>query len=216
MHTPGVASFYVPFAQHLRHALGPSSCVHVVSHLGHHLRSCHGDTVFSLQQQIQHHQHAIDHLMQLRPGSRLPTFVVGHSIGAHIAIELLRRSPGKVLPRNAHQCLQLASPFHPSRTLTGEPAAYQVCGVVGLFPFLQVDARCWAQSWIAVRLKSAWLVSLTARLAGGVGLLPTRVQRSLLALLGPTGAFSAEAAETLRRALTQTNVVRAPLNICLW
>jgi len=89
-------------------------------------------------------------------------------------------------------------------------------GVVGLFPFLQVDARCWTQSWIAVRLKSAWLVSLTARLAGGVGLLPTRVQRSLLALLGPTGAFSAEAAETLRRALTQTNVVRAPLNICLW
>jgi hypothetical protein len=44
--------------------------------------------------------------------------------------------------------------------------------------------------------------------AGGVGMLPTSLQRGLLAVLGPTGRYSAEAAETVRMALTQPLVVK--------
>ena len=65
----GVADFYVPFADSLRRALGPASSVHILSHLGHQLKPCTGGAVFSLQQQIQHHLHAVEHLMRPRTGA---------------------------------------------------------------------------------------------------------------------------------------------------
>jgi len=70
----GVADFYVPFADSLRRALGPASSVHILSHLGHQLKPCTGGAVFSLQQQIQHHLHAVEHLMRPRTGA--PTLVL--------------------------------------------------------------------------------------------------------------------------------------------
>lgn len=101
---PGVVEFYEVFARGLFQALGRSADVVVVSH-GNHVRRA--DPLaraalrargapwryrhLHLQEQVQHKVAVVRDMQARRPDARL--FLVGHSIGAHLVLQIMRHVP---------------------------------------------------------------------------------------------------------------------------
>ncbi|CAK0744119.1 hypothetical protein CVIRNUC_001523 [Coccomyxa viridis] len=150
---PGVASFYIPLMQGLYNKLGGLADVFCISQLGHnpqcsmhlHQGSC------NLKDQIQHKAAFIKEHMLL-PG-RPPAFVVGHSIGAYMALHAAYQI--------GQECLHTE----------GIPEVSQIFAVC---PFLAFDASNARQRFLRfVTRQPAMLGSLAALL----GSLPQTVQR---------------------------------------
>lgn len=123
---PGNAAYYVPFMEALMDATGGRASVETISNLG----QCNdgiAEQTFSLEQQT---AHKLIYLQQeaLGPG-RPPVCLIGHSIGAHIALANVRAL------QEAGQCHQLQQ-------------------VVALFPFLSFDESSWRQA--ALERLVAW------------------------------------------------------------
>ena len=93
--SPGVAEFYVPFADHLYNLHKGTLDVCVVSHAGHSPGTKKIKTTrdsndwYSLQDQV---DHKIAFVNQYYP--RLKSlYLIGHSIGSHVALKMLDDSP---------------------------------------------------------------------------------------------------------------------------
>jgi len=168
---PGCAHFYLEFAQALRTELGTAAAINIVSHLGHQVNNNHSGRVFSLQEQIAHKTEFVRGL-----GAAAPVFIVGHSIGAHMGLEIMRALPS------------------------------QVHGVVGLFPFLQVDWNSRKQIAIWSMVTTRLVVYTVMALARLLAQLPVVAQRVFFHVMA-TRSFSPASAEVTRRCLTQATVI---------
>ncbi len=110
--------------------------------LGHSRAPLHART-FDLEEQLAHVLSFVD-------AAPAPLMLVGHSIGAHLALRVLAARPDRV----TH--------------------------VVGLYPFLQNNARSRVQQALAAAVRLAPLVWLVSRLAALLALLPAPLRRGLL------------------------------------
>ncbi|EQC42795.1 hypothetical protein SDRG_00516 [Saprolegnia diclina VS20] len=91
---PGVPGFYEPMMRHL-HALGHGSFEVVgLSHTGHSMPWLHRDGTFDLSTQIADKIAYIDARLKANP--LLELVLVGHSIGAHIALGMFSHCPHRV------------------------------------------------------------------------------------------------------------------------
>lgn len=142
---PGLGQIYSEFGAFLREYLDSSVTITVLSHLGQHEKTPYSTTFFSLEDQIRHKLWFIDEL-----STRTPVYVVGHSIGAHMALEMLRQN------------------------------RKQVHGILGLFPFLQFDEGSRHQCRMRSLVNSQLVVSCVARLMDALAVLPDWVQAASL------------------------------------
>ena len=131
--------------------------------LGHTRAPLHAARVFSLEEQLAHVLRAVD-----AAPAEPPLTLVGHSIGAHLAL----------------------------RAMAARPA--RVARVVGLYPFLQVDPESRLLRVLAAAVRLRPLVWLVATLAGLLAKLPAALRRGLLApaLRGVVGLGDAAVAVT--------------------
>jgi pimeloyl-ACP methyl ester carboxylesterase len=91
---PGVPGFYEPFMRHL-HALAMQQLEIVgLSHTNHSMPWLNGNKAFDLDCQIADKVAYVR--KRLEKDSQVKLIVVGHSIGAHIALEILRHFPNRV------------------------------------------------------------------------------------------------------------------------
>ncbi|CAI5995892.1 unnamed protein product [Closterium sp. NIES-65] len=165
---PGVCAYYTDFALALHSALGGAARVVVVGHVAHTEREMEGGRLYSLQHQIQHKIRFIQEeagiaaagneadetaYQQQRQQQQPPQqqqqqqrwVVVGHSIGAHIAVEMRRHLPSHVVH------------------------------VVGLFPFLTFNHQSDEQRRLKLIASLTPLLAVVAALLQVVRVLPARV-----------------------------------------
>ncbi|CAI7886447.1 unnamed protein product [Closterium sp. NIES-54] len=167
---PGVCAYYTDFALALHSALGGTARVVVVGHVAHTEREMEGGRLYSLQHQIQHkirfvqeesgiaaagnkadeaayqqQQQQPPQPPQQQQQQQQRWVVVGHSIGAHIAVEMRRHLPSHV----AH--------------------------VVGLFPFLAFNHQSDEQRRLKLIASLTPLLAVVAALLQVVRVLPARV-----------------------------------------
>ena len=170
---PGLAGFYAEYAAALHGALGKRARVVVVGHLGHtESPPLSHDTysVYSLQDQIQHKVRFLEDASAAssQSGDATPDptgnpstppdldpsggwVVVGHSIGAHVALRLKQKLPGTV----RH--------------------------VVGLFPYLQFNHQSGDQKLLKLLTSLMPLVRLVSAVASWlVRMLPARTREGLV------------------------------------
>lgn len=83
---PGICDYYLTFAIKLFQATGSRWTIECIDHAGH---SGLETNTYILQQQI---QHKLDYITQWIPKST-NLILIGHSIGAHIAIEVMKSLP---------------------------------------------------------------------------------------------------------------------------
>jgi pimeloyl-ACP methyl ester carboxylesterase len=92
---PGLISYYEPFMASLS-ARFPSASVHGISHAGHspHVPAS-ARRLFTLDEQIDHKAAFVSQLQRerLATGARGPLVVVGHSVGAYMAMRVLATRP---------------------------------------------------------------------------------------------------------------------------
>ncbi|KAF8072899.1 hypothetical protein HT031_000559 [Scenedesmus sp. PABB004] len=170
---PGLASFYGVLLRRLHAAFGGAADVEAVSHLGHDGAGLAGDgAAFCLDAQIEH-KVALLRQHVLAPG-RPPAVVLGHSIGAFMMLEAIRRAEAQ----------------------GADPA--RLPKVVLLMPFLATDWGSRRQRLLR------WLSAHAPRLAaaaGAVGAAPAWAQRALLALTQP--GVEAHAADSIRQLMAR-------------
>ncbi|KAF0694818.1 Aste57867_14342 [Aphanomyces stellatus] len=91
---PGVPGFYEPFMRHLQHLSDYDMEVVGLSHTGHSLPWINKDETFDFETQI------IDKLAyvqkRVEQDSKLKLILIGHSMGSHIALRLLKHFPDHV------------------------------------------------------------------------------------------------------------------------
>jgi len=85
---PGLIEFYRSFIDTLHKKLDQKVTIVGIGHAGHGAVGKNGKTVFSLQNQI---QHKIEFLESFPPETEF--IILGHSIGAYIALKAMKRSP---------------------------------------------------------------------------------------------------------------------------
>ncbi|KAL8505160.1 hypothetical protein ACS0TY_016388 [Phlomoides rotata] len=86
---PGVVSFYTDFLESLYELLGGTASVTAIGHIAHTDKNWESGRLFSLQEQI---NHKISFIEQELQDVKVPIVLVGHSIGAYIALEIFKRS----------------------------------------------------------------------------------------------------------------------------
>ncbi|GJP48872.1 hypothetical protein CLOM_g8146 [Closterium sp. NIES-68] len=165
---PGVCAYYEDFALALHSALGGAARVVVVGHVAHTEREMEDGRLYSLQHQIQHKIRFVQEeaaaaaagedgenqtayqqqgQQQQQQQQQQRWIVVGHSIGAHIAVEMRRHLPTHV----AH--------------------------VVGLFPFLAFNHHSDQQRRLKLVASLTPLLAVVAALLQVLRALPTGVKR---------------------------------------
>jgi pimeloyl-ACP methyl ester carboxylesterase len=142
---PGVAQYYGDFCTSLQAELGGGALVHALGLLGHTTAAPKEAPLrtYLLDEQEQHVLAALD----AQPG---PVLLVGHSIGAYLALRALQARPACVL------------------------------GVVGLYPFLRLNEDSWEQRAIKLACRLQPLVLVVALCAALLAALPLRLRRFLL------------------------------------
>ncbi|KAJ8899124.1 hypothetical protein K2173_010564 [Erythroxylum novogranatense] len=143
----GVVSFYKDFLESLYEFLGGTASVTVIGHISHTKKNWEGGKLFSLQQQI---DHKVDFIQQELQKKEIPIVLVGHSIGAYISIETLRRCQDKVIY------------------------------YVGLYPFLMFNPLSKKQPTYKKVSESPVISALLSFCIGSLGLLPKCARRSLV------------------------------------
>jgi len=160
---PGSAAYYLPFLQSLHTAYQGRAAVSAVSQLGHAVGE--SSRLFSLSDQI---QHKVDFLeAQVLSLGRLPVVIMGHSIGAYMALHAVKALEESNKERQP-----------------------QILKVVALFPFLSVDATSLRQRTLRAVTR---LPILCGTLFAVLGLLPAFVKRRLVQLA--SGGMDAQAVE---------------------
>ncbi|KAJ4979606.1 hypothetical protein NE237_010386 [Protea cynaroides] len=143
---PGIVTYYKDFVEALYELFGGSASVTAIGHISHTRKSWEHGCLFSLQDQI---DHKMDFLKQEIHHTEVPLFLVGHSIGSYMSLEIFKRVPERV--------------------------KY----FIGLYPFLTFDKTSSKQSAIrkitASKTQSVILSSVVAFL----GLLPRWATKAL-------------------------------------
>ena len=98
---PGSASFYLDFAASLSSASSGSLPITIVSHASHS-SGCTGSAgavprYYDLAQQVRHKVSVAQALLQRHPQRRL--ILAGHSVGAHMCLEVMRALPDTAVAR---------------------------------------------------------------------------------------------------------------------
>lgn len=96
---PGGVAFYAAYVDSVQRAAAAAGVrlhVWVVGHSGHCAATATAAR-FSLAQQLAHKRAVVDAILRAQPGARL--VLAGHSVGAHIALELLRTLPPRAVLR---------------------------------------------------------------------------------------------------------------------
>ena len=140
--------------------------------LGHSREPLHART-FTLEEQVAHAVRFVDEAS----ADGVAMVLVGHSIGAWLALRALRERPDRV------RC------------------------VVGLYPFLKNNSRSRLQSVLAAAVKLQPLVWLVAQLTSLLALLPARWRRKLLgpALRGVGGLEDDAVCHRLYECIAEAN-----------
>ncbi|KAJ8754762.1 hypothetical protein K2173_012151 [Erythroxylum novogranatense] len=148
---PGVIAFYKDFLESLYELFGGTASITAIAHISHTKRDWER-RLFSLQEQI---DHKVDFIKDELWNSEVPIVLVGHSIGAYMALESLRRTQEKV-----NYC-------------------------VALYPFLMVNPESMQQSIVAKISASFILSFLVSYALALLGLLPRWALRLVvLTLIG--------------------------------
>lgn len=139
-----MAEYYDSFVASLQQLL-PGAAVTALGLLGHTTAAPveQAFRTYLLHEQERHVLEAVD-------AQAGPVLLVGHSIGAHLALQALQARPDTVL------------------------------GVVGLYPFLRLNYASWEQRAIKVACRLKPLVLFVALLAAFLAALPRRVRRAVL------------------------------------
>jgi dienelactone hydrolase len=184
---PGAVDFYSTFASTLQKlsasaaaaqsssSPSPEVAVVTVGHASHSSRTA-TRTRFDLAQQVSHKASVVAHLLSLEPGARL--VLVGHSVGAYMALEVAR-----TLPPDALRAAVLLFPtvMHIGATVNGTK-------LLPLFRFGRGVA------WVAAAVVALLPSFLQRRLVSAVGLPkgtdPMAVDATL-SLLHPEVAYNA-------------------------
>lgn len=141
---PGVVTFYKDFVESLYELLGGSVSLTAVGHISHTMKNWEHGRLFSLQEQI---DHKVDFIKQELQNNEVPIVLVGHSIGAYIAIETFKRIPNKVL----------------------------YC--IGLYPFLALNPQSRNQSIIRKTVKCPIVCVVISSIVALLGMLPISALR---------------------------------------
>ncbi|KAI5674421.1 hypothetical protein M9H77_14785 [Catharanthus roseus] len=144
---PGFISFYTDFLESLYELLGGNASVTGIAHVSHTQKNWEQGKLFSLQEQIDHKMSFIEQELK---EVEVPILLVGHSIGAYISLEMLRRSQGKV--------------------------TYCFC----LYPFLAVNTNSSTQSIIRKLAMSHILCNIVSSIVALFGILPVWVSKFLV------------------------------------
>ncbi|XP_051149611.1 uncharacterized protein LOC127264199 [Andrographis paniculata] len=144
---PGVVSFYADFLDWLFEFLGGTASITAVGHISHSGKDSESGRLFSLQEQIDHKISFVDNELK---DVDVPVVLIGHSIGAHICLEMFRRSQEKV--------------------------AYCIC----LYPFLAVDRTSSTQSLIRKIAASSALCAALSTIGASLRILPTSILKFLV------------------------------------
>ncbi|XVF55818.1 hypothetical protein PTKIN_Ptkin06aG0067300 [Pterospermum kingtungense] len=139
---PGVITFYKEFVESLFEFLGGTASVSAVGSAGQTEKNWDHGKLYSLPEQIDHKIEFIK-----AQNIEVPLVLVGHSIGAYISLEMLRR-----LQKKAVYC-------------------------IGLYPFLALNLQSKKQSTIVKVATSRVLSTTLSFLAASLGFLPTKLLR---------------------------------------
>ncbi|KAG0590140.1 hypothetical protein KC19_1G075300 [Ceratodon purpureus] len=149
---PGVVAYYKEFVEALFDYLDGQASVTAISHIAHVSKDWEFGKKFALQDQINHKvQFVRDRLLIEAP--EVPLLLVGHSIGAYIALEILKKFPS------------------------------QVQHVIGLYPFVTLNKHSNFQSILGKVATSPILCTIISTFAGLVGRLPKDLARVLVKVL---------------------------------
>ncbi|KAM7271978.1 hypothetical protein ACFE04_031192 [Oxalis oulophora] len=161
---PGVISYYKEFVESLYELLGGTATVTGIGHISHTKKNWERGKLFSFQEQI---DHKINFIKQELQDHEVPIVLIGHSIGAHMSLEILRK-------------------FH-------EKVIY----FIGLYPFLAINREAKYQTFIKKIADSTILSAGVSFVAASVGLLPSCISRRILKkLMNPCSDTAAEITST--------------------
>lgn len=149
---PGVVAYYKDFLEALFDHLAGQASVTAISHIAHVSKDWELGRLFTLQDQIKHKVEFVRDIILLE-SPEVPIFLVGHSIGAYIALEILKEFPS------------------------------QVHHVIGLYPFLTLNKHSKFQSILGQVAATPALCTTISTFAGLVGRLPKGLGRILVKVL---------------------------------
>eukprot|EP00250_Pteridium_aquilinum_P016997 c23401_g1_i2 orf=78-1028(+) len=144
---PGVISFYKSYLEALSHLLDGKANITGVSHVAHTAKDWDKGKLFSLEEQV---EHKIQFVQNYNTDEKIPLILVGHSIGAHMALCVFKSLPDKV----QH--------------------------VVGLYPFLATNEASSFQSLLKWSLSQGFLCEALSYFAASMGKLPKVMSRGFL------------------------------------
>ncbi|KAI3874509.1 hypothetical protein MKX03_004839 [Papaver bracteatum] len=144
---PGIVQFYKHFVEGVYEMLDGFASVTAIGHISQTKKNWDSSRLFSLQDQIDHKVAFINQEIQ---NTEIPIFLVGHSIGSHMSLEVFRSLPERV----------------------------KYC--VGLYPFLSSNKESVAQTVIEKISMSSILCSAISCIVSALGLLPRRLTRFLV------------------------------------
>lgn len=144
---PGVVSFYQSYLQALSHLFDGKANITAISHIAHTAKDWDKGKLFSLEEQI---EHKVQFIENQGSDPKVPLLLVGHSIGAHIALCVFKKLPDKV--------------------------QY----VVGVYPFLGINKRSSFQSLLRWFSRQGLLCEALSYFAGFVAQLPKFMSRGLV------------------------------------
>ncbi|MCO5600531.1 hypothetical protein L7F22_054644 [Adiantum nelumboides] len=144
---PGIIPFYKSYFEALAQNFGGKASITGVGYLGHSCKDLQKGKLFSLEEQV---EHKVQLVQKIAAEDNTPLVLVGHSIGAHMALCVFKKFPDKV----RH--------------------------VVALYPFLATNERSSFQSFLKWSLRQAFLCEALAYFAGFMGKLPKMISRGFL------------------------------------
>ncbi|XP_068663601.1 uncharacterized protein [Aristolochia californica] len=144
---PGVVSFYKDFVEAVYRLFDGNASVTAIGHISHTKKNWEGGRLFSLQDQI---DHKVNFIKQELQNKEVPILLVGHSIGAYIALEVFRRLPEKVIY------------------------------TIGLYPFLALNRKSMVQSILVRITASKILSAAFCSILAFLGLFPNWLKRILV------------------------------------
>ncbi len=171
---PGVPSFYEHYAKTLHNLLGGDVDIEIFGYKGH-TTDRHADTTGDWFTLRDQQDHLREYLRMRKPRSTNGTVLVGHSIGAELCLAAMDK--------------------------LGTDA---VRGVVGLMPFVLVNAQSTLQKFLSALVHIKPLVYLVASIVGFLGSLPGFLKR--LAFTPITGSMSSTPADLTRRWLRPDSI----------
>ncbi|KAI5067467.1 hypothetical protein GOP47_0017995 [Adiantum capillus-veneris] len=144
---PGIIPFYKSYLEALSQSFGENANITGIGYVGHTCKDLEKGKLFSLEEQV---EHKIQFVQKVVADEKIPLVLVGHSIGAHMALCVFKRFPDKV----QH--------------------------VVALYPFLATNEGSCFQSFLKWSLRQNFLCEALAYFASFVGRVPKTISRGLL------------------------------------